>query len=98
MEPIRIVDMISSNTWAEFAGIFAQTLSWHAPLPLKGSRGNGSGAGPSDAEIEHRLSAPNRAGGLDTEEARGLLTLFTLEAFDATPSGRTMTRNCNKFY
>ncbi|MGB6510101.1 MAG: endonuclease, partial [Xanthobacteraceae bacterium] len=30
LEPIRIVDMTSSNAWAEFAGIFAQTRVAHA--------------------------------------------------------------------
>lgn len=30
LEPIRIVDMTSSNAWAEFAGIFARTRAAHA--------------------------------------------------------------------
>jgi hypothetical protein len=30
LEPIRIVDMSSSNAWAEFAGIFARTKAAHA--------------------------------------------------------------------
>jgi hypothetical protein len=30
LEPIRIVDMSSSNAWAEFAGLFARTRAAHA--------------------------------------------------------------------
>ncbi len=30
LEPIRIVDMTSSNSWAEFAGIFSRTRAAHA--------------------------------------------------------------------
>ena len=30
LEPIRIVDMTSSNAWAEFAGVFARTRAIHA--------------------------------------------------------------------
>jgi hypothetical protein len=41
MEAVRIVDMSSSNVWAEFAGIFARTRTAHleheqAKVELKG--------------------------------------------------------------
>jgi hypothetical protein len=66
LEAIRIVDMSSSNAWAEFAGVFARTRSAHAEheaakVELKSLM-------PEDAKeaIGHGLRAKRSKSGADS--------------------------------
>jgi predicted phage-related endonuclease len=63
MEAVRIVDMSSSNAWAEFAGIFAQTRTAH--LEHEQAKAELKGLMPEDAKeaIGHGVRAKRSKSG-----------------------------------
>ena len=74
LEAVRIVDMTSSNAWAEYAGIFARTRSAH--LEHEQAKAELKGLVPEDAKgaIGHGVRAKRSKSGAVT------LDLLTEEA------------------
>jgi predicted phage-related endonuclease len=79
IEAVRIVDMSSSNAWAEFAGIFVRTRDAH--LEHERAKAELKGLMPEDAQqaIGHRVRAKRSKSGaisfdlLGTEDSRAAL-------------------------
>ncbi len=79
IEAVRIVDMSSSNAWAEFAGVFARTRSAH--LEHEHAKAGLKSLMPEDAQqaIGHGVRAKRSKSGaisvdlLGTEDSRAAL-------------------------